>query len=36
MPFAWSALKQLKLLEFKIMLRVGCIFSLGMLLWMWG
>lgn len=36
LPFAWPALKQLKLLEFKIMLRVGCIFSLGMLLWMWG
>lgn len=36
LPFAWPAIKQLKALEFKIILRVGLIFSLGMILWMWG
>lgn len=36
LPFAWPAVKQLKALEFKIILRVGLIFSLGMILWMWG
>ncbi len=36
LPFAWSAVKQLTAIEFKIILRVGLIFSLGMVLWMWG
>lgn len=36
LPFAWSAVRQLKVLEFKVILRVGLIFSLGMVLWMWG
>lgn len=36
LPFAWSAVKQLTGLEFKIILRVGLLFSLGMVLWIWG
>lgn len=36
LPFAWSAIEQLKLVEFKIILRSGLLFSLGMVLWMWG
>ncbi|MFI0400475.1 MAG: DMT family transporter [Thiolinea sp.] len=36
LPFAWPELKQLKAVEFKIILRVGLLFSLGLVLWMWG
>lgn len=36
LPFAWEAVKQLKALEFKIILRVGLLFALGMVLWMFG
>jgi drug/metabolite transporter (DMT)-like permease len=36
LPFAWPAVQQLKWNEFKIILRVGLLFAVGMMLWMWG
>lgn len=36
LPFAWAGIQQLKTVEFKIILRVGLLFALGMVLWMFG
>ncbi|HPY41212.1 MAG TPA: DMT family transporter, partial [Thiolinea sp.] len=36
LPFAWSGLKQLTAVEFKTIARLGLLFALGMVLWMWG
>lgn len=36
LPFAWAAVKQLKAAELFVILRVGLLFALGMVLWMFG